>query len=404
MEQNPDEMEEIMNKLDQFGLGNRPSAELETYDYRALGPTIVHESFWVLQLESMGFVDKDGKALDPVRAGSTSGARQTFVIYCYDEGGSFRITKECVGLPNSKTVLECVFCDSQKILTLLNIIFRALQRAIIEPTAPLKPCLPWFLMIAIKLSPHANALKPFLDSLPAPFHWKIETPEEAQAVHEGVDDLNQKGVKNALTLAERSKAAGNKAFSQRDRKAALKAYTEALSYITNVLVQNPTPEDGVKVKKLQAICLANRAATYIIPGEGSDPEKALEDGKAAETADPTYSKAYAFLFEKHSQIFMETQCRYIRQASASQQLGNMDDAQDAIARALRRKDLENDSGLVDRLIDLTTGGKGFSDDESTFKSWMVDVMLNNRKSSDRISGIKGEWERRCNAQFAKFKR
>jgi len=89
---------------------------------------------------------------------------------------------------------------------------------------------------------------------------------------------------------------------------------------------------------------------------------------------------------------------------ALQRLGKMDDAQDAIARALRRKDLENDVGLVDCLVDLLTGGQGFARDEATFKNWMLDVLINDRKSGERLKGIGGEWRRRCDAQFSKYKR
>ena len=49
------------NKLD----AGKPKINFSTYDYQALAPTIVHESFWVIQLESMGFVDQ--------AAGGTSG-------------------------------------------------------------------------------------------------------------------------------------------------------------------------------------------------------------------------------------------------------------------------------------------------------------------------------------------
>lgn len=83
-------------------------------------------------------------------------------------------------------------------------------------------------------------------------------------------------------------------------------------------------------------------------------------------------------------------------------LGNLEAAKDSVARALRRPDLENDSGLVDRLIDLYTNGKGLSDDQGTFKNWMLDICINDRQSSERLSGIKGEWQRRCSAQFVKW--
>ena len=147
-------------------------------------------------------------------------------------------------------------------------------------------------MIAIKLAQHADTLRPFLDSIPAPFRWRIETREQAQNVHDGVDDLNQKGIKNALELAERSKAEGNKAFARKDRQAALKAYEKALRFTNDVFAQKPVPEDEEKAKKLQAICYGNRAATYLLPGGGMDPKKALQDGQAAEKAAPNYGKAY----------------------------------------------------------------------------------------------------------------
>lgn len=93
---------------------------------------------------------------------------------------------------------------------------------------------------------------------------------------------------------------------------------------------------------------------------------------------------------------------YIRQAAASEALGNKDDAKDAIARGLRRKDLENDVGLVDRLIELKTDGKGLFNNEETFKKWWLDVSINDAKSSDRLYGIQGEWKRRCAAQLEKW--
>ena len=47
-------------------------------------------------------------------------------------------------------------------------------------------------------------------------------------------------------------------------------------------------------------------------------------------------------------------------------LGKTDNA---ITRALRRKDLENDASLVDRLKKFLTEGKGFSDDEGI--GWLL---------------------------------
>jgi len=281
---------------------------------------------------------------------------------------------------------------------------RTIKRAIAEPCLPLKPSLPSHLLISVKFTPHMAAIKPFLDSLPAPFHWRLETRQEAEAVHEGVHALNQQGVQVGLDLAEKAKIAGNKAFSQKDRRSAIKAYSEALSHLVDVLSQKPNDEDEKKAVNLRAICFANRAATYLVPGDGMDLKKALEDGKAAEDTHPSYAKAYVpliFLVEFPCHCFLFS---YIRQSVALQRLGKTDEAQDAIARALRRKDLENDAGLVDCLVDLLTAGQGFAKDEETFKNWMLDVLINNRKSAERLKGVGGEWKRRCDAQLSKYKR
>lgn len=104
----------------------------------------------------------------------------------------------------------------------------------------------------------------------------------------------------------------------------------------------------------------------------------------------------------HSNIYLSQPVRYIRQATAYQVLGDLESAKDAVARALHRQELENDLGLVNRLLDLYTGG-GFPDAEVDFKRWMLDVHLNDRKSAERLRDIRGEWTRRCDAQFAKWK-
>lgn len=149
--------------------------------------------------------------------------------------------------------------------------------------------------MSIKLTPHADALKPFLDSLPPPFHWRFETPQEAAGVNEGVDALNQQGVRDCMSLAEKEKLAGNKAYGRNDRAAALKAYGKALGYVVDVLAQKPKPEEEKKAIKLRAICYANRSATHSMPGAGMNHKKALEDGRAAEEIDPTYAKAFVVL-------------------------------------------------------------------------------------------------------------
>jgi hypothetical protein len=96
-----------MNEVDKHGIGS-PKVDLDTYDYNALSPTITAEREWVIQLESMGFVDGAGNPVDPDGAHSSTGVQPTFILYCYDDTGAYRITHECTGLPDSKTILQCV--------------------------------------------------------------------------------------------------------------------------------------------------------------------------------------------------------------------------------------------------------------------------------------------------------
>lgn len=105
MEQNPDDMQNILQTIDSMQ-SSRPQVDLKTYDYQALGKTIVDKSFWVLQLEALGHVDSTGKAVDPSRLHTTTGTRPTFMLYCYDEKARYRISHQCIGLPDSDTVLE----------------------------------------------------------------------------------------------------------------------------------------------------------------------------------------------------------------------------------------------------------------------------------------------------------
>ncbi|KAF8061481.1 hypothetical protein FPV67DRAFT_281733 [Lyophyllum atratum] len=367
MSKNPDEMETLIKSTENLDL-DKKDEDLSRYDFASLAPKIRHESFWVLQLEHMGTVDASGRPLSSSAAHNTPGSRPTFMIYCYDDRESFRLTQECDTLPTSATVLQ------------------VLRRVIAKPLPPLRPELPWFLLISIKFKQHIPDLKPFLDSLPAPFHWRLETQEEVENLKEGIWKLNEDGVRKALVSADKLKTAGNASFSRKDRLEAVKAYTGAIDALIDVLSMTPDIEDEKKAKKQLAICYGNRAAAYLIPGTGVDAKKAIEDGKSAQEWDPNYTKAY------------------IRQATAYQLLGNTELAKDVVARALHSSELENDNGLVDRLVDLYTDGNGLSDDEATFKNWTIDILINDRKGSERLQGLKGEWRRRLDAQFARWKR
>jgi hypothetical protein len=75
------------------------------------------------------------------------------------------------------------------------------------------------------------------------------------------------------------------------------------------------------------------------------------------------------------------------------------EAQDVLAAALLREDLEDDGSLVDALIDSYTAHRGFSNDEKTFKSWLSTV-----SSEPRIRTIKGEWQRRIDTHLIQWQK
>jgi hypothetical protein len=196
------------------------------------------------------------------------------------QGAAYRERSSQVGAisSNVRTSSLCQICS-------------AIQTAIASPIYPLKPGLPWQLLIATRLAPHLGLSRDFLDSLPTPFHWRIETAEEAESVASGVHRMNETGVATGLRLGEEAKKAGNTAFAKKDRAGALKAYTTAIDHYIDALSQRPDVEDEKKAKTQLAICFGNRAATYLLPGQGVDPKAALESAKRSEQTDSSYEKS-----------------------------------------------------------------------------------------------------------------
>ncbi|KAJ8515517.1 hypothetical protein ONZ45_g7062 [Pleurotus djamor] len=357
----PDEMEKVMAQMDKRDASI--DGQIDNFDFGSLENTIVHESFWVVQMETMGFVDPAGKSVHPDLVHSTPGAKPTCVLYCYDDKEKHRNVENIVGLPTSDVLLQFI------------------KTAIATPLPPLKPALPWFLLLSSRLKLHAEYLKPFLDSLPKPFHWRIETDEEATKLSDGIDQMNQTGVKIYMEFAEKAKADANAAFKARDRVGAIKGYSDAIDHLVDALSQKPKEEEEKQAHSLLAICFANRAAAYLIHGAGMDAKKAAADGENAVKVDPDYAKGY------------------IRQAAAWQCLGDVEKAKDIIAQALSRSSLEHESGLIDRLIELYTDGQGLSDDEGIFKNWTLDIWVNDRRSAERLKNVKGGWEARLNEKL-----
>lgn len=155
--------------------------------------------------------------------------------------------------------------------------------------------LPRFLHITVKLSPHAEALRPFLDSLPAPFEWEIETPEIAATVNDALDARMQEKHATYMSQADVHKHVGNAAFNRKDRALAIEQYTLAINFARDASGTRRAEEEKTVSRQFTAVCLANRAAAYLMDGEDRNPEKALADSQEVERLHPNYAKGYAML-------------------------------------------------------------------------------------------------------------
>ena len=115
--------------------------------------------------------------------------------------------------------------------------------------------------------------------------------EEEEQVASGVHEMNIAGVAKGIQTAETEKTRGNQAFAKKNRVAAVQHYTDAIDELVHAAAQKPTDAEEKKIKGMLAVCFANRAAAYLLPGEGQDAQKALEDADQAITQDAEYSKA-----------------------------------------------------------------------------------------------------------------
>ncbi|KAI0340343.1 hypothetical protein BDW22DRAFT_1360285 [Trametopsis cervina] len=307
-DKSPEELERILSALS--GLGT-PTVNLDTFDYTKV--KVKRQSFWVMQLSADGFVDPDNLYSIEHRAGY----RSNFQFVIYDEASSFRVAEQSPGgLPSSSYLLT------------------ALKKAIASPLPPSRQSIPELLIIALKLSPHVDALRPFLDSLPAPFMWRVETPEEAAEVAAGVHEKNVQGVALGMSTAQTEKTLGNKALGQKNRDEAVKHYTEAIECLRDAISQNPTKEQEKEIEELFSVCFTNRSAAWMMEGNGIDLKKALEDAEEAAQWNGDYHKAY------------------YRQAKSHQLLGDTTRAVEVLIGALSRPKLAGEKGLNNFLKEL----------------------------------------------------
>ncbi|KAL1741699.1 hypothetical protein HDZ31DRAFT_44842 [Schizophyllum fasciatum] len=318
--------------------------DLDNFDYTALKDKIVKQSFWVVQLENGPVIHPSTrKPLPPDVAPTVPGAIPLFTIYCYDDQSCFRITQEVEGLPKREDLLRK---------------FRQLEAGI----------------------------RPFLDSLPPPFSWRYESAAEAEEVLDGVYRKSTEVWEKSTKKASEAKARGNAAIKKGDKLQAIAEYTTAIEELEQALTQKQTVEKDKETASALAICHSNRAAAHLM-GPSSDLQKSLSDGEASVHYDANYAKGYA------------------RQSTALARMGDEAKAMDILAQALAKPTLANEDGLAEMLIQLQTGDQGLSDDEGVFKQWLLDIMINDSTSSDRVRPLKeGAWRRRLDTHMARWKK
>jgi len=228
------------------------------------------------------------------------------------------------------------------------------------------------------LSPLVSSLRPFLDTLPRPFTWRVQTPNEANILASSVEEHRSGAVSRLLHAAETAKARGNVAFAGRVQSAALEEYSTAIEALVTASLQKATDAEMRRIKPLMSVCYANRAAVYLMEGPWRDAEEALKDAKEAVLRDADYAKAY------------------YRQAKAHQALSQSSEAIDVLTKALRRPSLASDPGLNDALVDAYGG---FPIMEDKLRLFCRNVFTDNH-GDHRARGLE-EFERRASEHVRK---
>jgi hypothetical protein len=132
-----------------------------------------------------------------------------------------------------------------------------------------------------------QGLWPFLDTLPEPFTWLVESDSFTNIIYTG----RQSQFEGYSNLAQDLKGKGNEAFSKGQRKVAIKAYKEGIARCIEALNTQPSDEKEKGTVGLLAVLRSDFAATYLLPGEGIDAKKALDIALDAEYACPSDAKA-----------------------------------------------------------------------------------------------------------------
>lgn len=215
--------------------------------------------------------------LTPLTDGGTTKERARFMMECMTYGNKIdapRLVDKYKSAPTSEEVLQYVFIVS--FLERLSDWFTSfIRRCIAKPLPGLESCLPSILIIQRNLKQHTPTLKPFLDKLPAMFNWAVES--EAASSHSPSSSISLFSYDIPLSMAQESKAKGNELYNKRDRRGAIAAYSDAIDRLMNAFRSDPNREKTKEAEKLLAVCCANRAATYLIPGDDVDRDSDLHE-------------------------------------------------------------------------------------------------------------------------------
>ncbi|KAF9002939.1 hypothetical protein BDQ17DRAFT_510234 [Cyathus striatus] len=233
--------------------------------------------------------------------------------------------------------------------------------------------IPGRLFLTHSLSSVEKAIKPFLDSIPAPFTWGVETEQESV-------------FRDQFGVGAGEKRSANKLFRSNLFAEAIKSYKSAIKSLNDTLGYAYSEKSKIEVEEALAICHANLSAAYLAstPTAQQNLKLALHQATKAIEYDSSYAKGH------------------FRLSKAQELLGDVQAAMDTLASALRIPNLENNKDLVDRLLSLQTDGRGLPNQAEEFKTWMKNLLVDDPLSAKRMEGVQGEWRNRVKTHALKF--
>ncbi|KAI0066676.1 hypothetical protein BV25DRAFT_1416757 [Artomyces pyxidatus] len=183
-----------------------------------------------------------------------------------------------------------------------QMVFDFFRRSVAHPEPPNRPCLPQLLFIGTALMPYIDVLQPFLDSIPTPFIWTLESPWLAEMFRTATMD-DDFWFRTYIEVGLEATKSGREALrTRRDPDGAIRAYTSARRWML-LAVKNYGSGRKDQVLKLTkfslADCIAGLALAYLMRGPGMDVKMALVEAQNArqlcsDNAKAIYCEATAY--------------------------------------------------------------------------------------------------------------